>query len=277
MWRPFADLHTHTLYSHGRGSVRDNVFMAQKRGLRLVGISDHGPGMLFGLGVNRAGTLLHIKDLTRQLAPEFSGIRILAGVEANVISTDGRLDVPKKILRQLDYVMAGLHLQIWPASLADGRKLVLDNLVGARLSQRLAQRARVENTKALVEAIHKNDIDVITHPGLKLSINTWELARAAAARGTALEINAGHRQVTVEFILLARRAGAKFILGSDAHRPERVGQLDYAVELARKAGLEADDILNVAEAGEWSTKENMILGPKNRDFEFPRPETFSEL
>ncbi|MCL4424815.1 MAG: PHP domain-containing protein [Firmicutes bacterium] len=264
MWQPFADLHTHTLYSHGQGTVQDNIRAAQKRGLRIIGISDHGPRMLFGLGVNRPETLLHIKEETRRLAGEFPGISILTGVEANVIGTDGRLDVPSSVLRQLDYVMAGLHLEIIPASLGDGRKIILDNALGARLSHRVARRARVENTKALVEAIHKNDIDIITHPGLQLSIDTWELARAAAVRGTALEINAGHRQMTLEFVLLAHRAGARFVLGSDAHRPDRVGRLDYAVEVARKAGLSARDIINVAEEGEWDETANKILEHKGK-------------
>ncbi|MDO4518469.1 MAG: PHP domain-containing protein, partial [Bacillota bacterium] len=46
------DLHTHTIYSHGSGSIEDNVRVAIDKGLEYVAISDHGPGHLF-YGVNR--------------------------------------------------------------------------------------------------------------------------------------------------------------------------------------------------------------------------------
>lgn len=41
------DLHTHTTYSHGKGSIEDNVREAFNQGLEFVAISDHGPGHLF--------------------------------------------------------------------------------------------------------------------------------------------------------------------------------------------------------------------------------------
>ena len=46
------DLHTHTTYSHGKGSVEDNVREAFNQGMEFIAISDHGPGHLF-YGINR--------------------------------------------------------------------------------------------------------------------------------------------------------------------------------------------------------------------------------
>ena len=48
----FFDLHTHTTYSHGKGSVENNVRAAFNKNLEYIAISDHGPGHLF-YGVNR--------------------------------------------------------------------------------------------------------------------------------------------------------------------------------------------------------------------------------
>ena len=40
------DHHTHTIYSHGKGKVIDNVREALSKGLDSIAISDHGPGHL---------------------------------------------------------------------------------------------------------------------------------------------------------------------------------------------------------------------------------------
>ena len=46
------DLHTHTIYSHGKGDIEDNWKAAKEAGLEVLGISDHGPGHIgFGLKV----------------------------------------------------------------------------------------------------------------------------------------------------------------------------------------------------------------------------------
>jgi len=42
-YRMLWDLHTHTTYSHGTGSIEDNVRAAREAGLAAIGISDHGP------------------------------------------------------------------------------------------------------------------------------------------------------------------------------------------------------------------------------------------
>ena len=37
-----ADYHTHTVYSHGKGSIEDNVKVAIEKNIEKIGISDHG-------------------------------------------------------------------------------------------------------------------------------------------------------------------------------------------------------------------------------------------
>lgn len=252
MFDVFADYHTHTRYSHGSGTVRDNVDAARRRGLSGVAITDHGPGNLPWVGIGRAERLLTLRDEVRRVEAEFGDIRVFAGVEANIISVDGRLDVPRPILKELDITLCGLHPTVIPASFSDYLHLFGLNSL-SRIFTGLAPRARLVNTKALVEAVHRYDIDIITHPGLHLSIDTAELARACAKRGTALELNASHNKLTVDFARVAAREGCRFAIDSDAHRPERVGALGPALAVAEAAGLSPEQIINVWPTGHSSS------------------------
>jgi len=48
----YGDYHTHTRYSHGKGSVKDNAQAAYEKGLKEIAITDHGFGHIF-FGVKR--------------------------------------------------------------------------------------------------------------------------------------------------------------------------------------------------------------------------------
>lgn len=246
MWRLIADYHTHTRYSHGSGTIRDNVRQAQKLGLEAIGIADHGPASWRHLGVANLEVFDRIIAETREVQREFSGIRILAGTEANIISYDGELDVPLTMQKKLDQVLAGFHLTIHPKIRGEGLRYLAHRALG-KINSEIARRARNDNTKAIVAAVYRNKIDIITHPGLKISIDTPELARACVKRGTALEINSKHGLHSLEFVRVAAREGALFAIGSDAHDPKWVGHLESGLRAARLAGLQSDQIINVRE------------------------------
>ncbi|PRX28640.1 putative hydrolase [Orenia metallireducens] len=242
----YADYHTHTVYSHGTGSIRENIEVAIKKGLKEIAISDHGPAShsIVRLGVEDSATLLEIKkevDKYNRLYPE---IKVLAAVEANVISIDGRLDVPEFILRELDKVLVGFHLFIKPASFRDGIEIILNNTIVDKLKINHNQ-IRYRNTEILINTLNNYDIDIITHPGYKVDIDTRTLAKVAVKKGVALEINSSHGYMREEYIRLALEEGAKFILGSDAHSPDKVGDVKNAMLVAQQAGLTDKDIINV--------------------------------
>ncbi len=240
--RIIADLHTHTRYSHGRGTVLDNVTVGLARGLQAVGITDHGPRSFPWVGASLRdfdAIRAEVADLDRRAV----GIRVLAGAECNIISAAGELDLPVAVRQQLDIVLAGLHPNVLPRSGRDWLALTGRNWA-ARFSPSWRRRAREANTRAAVEAVLRNDIDVFTHPGYGLEIDTAELARACAARDTAMEINARHGAITVEYCRIAAREGARFVINSDAHRPEDVGSVLRGLAVARAAGLTPEQVLN---------------------------------
>ncbi len=238
----FADFHTHTLYSHGKGTVEENLLAGRARGLEMVGITDHGPGSTPWVRAT-VGRIRQLIDEVRFYNERLEGIRALAGVESNVISLRGQIDVPSELVEELDLLLVGFHTQIVASSLADQWK-IFGRTALSRYSKALQERERVEVTKALVEIVERHPVDIVTHPGLRVSIDTAELARTCARRNTALEINAGHGFMTRAYAEVAAREGASFAIGSDAHRPGDVGRLDRAVKVALAAGLQPEQIWN---------------------------------
>lgn len=240
----FADYHTHTKYSHGKGTIQENVEEAIKKGLKEVAISDHGPSHI-GFGIKKKDLEKMRKEID-QINRSTEQIKVKLGIEANIIGLDGKIDVDKDMLKHLDIVLAGYHFGAMPENIVDGTKIHAYNLLAKYLPS-VINRSKALNTKAVIEAVYNNKIDVITHPGAKAHIDTRELAKAAAQRNTALEINSSHGHLTVEYIKVAMKEGVKFVVSSDAHKPEDVGNVKAGLDRAIAAGLQAEQILNAKE------------------------------
>lgn len=240
----FADYHTHTIYSHGKGTIRENVESAIKKGLKEIAICDHGPSHI-GFGV-KGKNFKKMRCEIDELNHEYKQIKILMGVEANIIGYDGEIDVNNEIMELIDILLVGFHFGAMPKSISDAYKMFVLNYLG-RFFPKIAEMARKMNTKAVINAINRYDIDLITHPGAKVDIDTKELAKAAAKRNTALEINSSHGFLTLEYLRIAMEENVKFLISSDAHRPEDVGNVERAVQRALKAGLKAERVINAIE------------------------------
>ena len=248
-WKYIADYHTHTCFSHGRGTVDDNVRAALARGLTTIGIADHGPANWWNVGIKRIADFERLIEEVWRARRRFPEIQILAGVEANIISYDGELDVPEAVQEQLDQVLVGFHTMIIPKSWGDGLRFIRLSLA-ARLGERRFSEAKRAHTQALIAAIQRYRIFAVTHPGLRIAIDSEALAKVCAMRQTALEINARQGLASPELIRHAAGCGVRFILSSDAHRPEEVGRLEPAEAAARAAGLTVEQIINVRELPE---------------------------
>ncbi|WP_459195447.1 PHP domain-containing protein [Wukongibacter baidiensis] len=241
----FADYHTHTIYSgDAKGTIEENVEAAKKKGLREIAITDHGPKHI-GYGVKKKNIKKMRKEIDElnRINPD---IEVKFGLEANIIGTDGKIDVDEEIKKELDILLAGFHFGSIPDKLIEGTKVQIYNVLSPLLPS-IERKSRVINTKSVVEALSKYDIDILTHPGAKASIDTKEVARAAVKNDTALEINSSHGHLTVEYIKVAMKEGAKFVINSDAHRPEDIGNVEKGINRALQAGLNVDSIINTEE------------------------------
>lgn len=240
--RVYADYHTHTTFSDGRGRLEDNVSAATNIHLEEIGIADHGPRNI-GTGVQGEGTYRQIKEEVERLSVTFPQIKVKVGAEADITGVDGSIDISQEIIDELDFLIIGLHPFVMPTGI-NSAVFLMENLL-APLSRSLAAKALNDNTKALIEAMKRHSPDIISHPNLKMRVDIDEIAQACAKYNAAYEINVGHHFQTVEEIRQAATWGPQFVISSDAHYPDTIGQLDVGLALAEAAGLTAEQIINV--------------------------------
>lgn len=242
-----GDYHTHTIYSHGKGTIRENIEAAIKNGLEEVAICDHGPGhKLYGV---KKEELFEMRKEIDELNKEYQDIKILLGVEANIMDYNGNIDVDQDILKIIDILLLGFHYGIVPR---DGRSMY--NLYVLNSISKILPFSREKiielNTNAIIKAVEKYPIDIITHPGSKAKLDIEKVALIAHKNNTALEINSSHSQLSVENIKEALKTDVEFIINSDAHHPSRVGDFTEGIERALKANVPISRIRNAKEKTE---------------------------
>jgi putative hydrolase len=177
------------------------------------------------------------------LSGRYPDVKVLVGAEAAVTGRDGRLELPRHIIDQLDLLIAGLHPYYLPDSVGDALKFTLPNLL-VRLNRRLWAKMLNTNTKALVGAVYRYPVNFTSHPGLMMPVDLDELARACAARETCLEVNTGHNYNKEEIVHAAARWGARLVVNSDAHFPTSVGNLDEGAALLERLNFPAEMVIN---------------------------------
>jgi len=219
-----ADMHTHTVSSgHGYSTINELVAEAARKGLEALAITDHGPAIPGGPHVYHFGAMRFIPE-------SILGVRVLRGIEANILDTAGTLDLPEPYLRKLDFVMAGLH---------EGCGFTGED--------------RIRNTEAVISAMENPLVNAISHPGNPLfPLDYRAVVDAAVRTGTALEMNntsfsISRKGSTPNCELLAgliARLGAPLVIGSDAHIAQMVGEFFDAVAVIEAAGVTAEQVIN---------------------------------
>jgi len=221
-----AELHTHTTASDGRWTIRELAAAAADRGFHTLAVTDHSKSQVQANGLDAARLEAHIAAV-RAVADEMAGaIRVLAGSEVDILS-DGKLDYPNSLLKELDIVVASPH-----AALTQDRAI---------------------STKRLLKAIANPYVTILGHPTGRivnrragLPIDVPEIVKAVADRGIAVEINANHRRLDLKdtHARAALEAGCKLAINTDAHGPADLDELRYGVLTARRAGATKADVVN---------------------------------
>ena len=231
-----ADYHTHTKYSHGKGTIEENVLEAISKGIKTIGISDHGyKHLTYGIKLN---DIYKMREEIDKLNDKYSNIKVLLGMECNILDNRGNIDINDKIIENCDYIMAGYHFASTPTSL----KSMLNHCNNYMIKN---DKSKDYNTESIINAMKNNNIFIITHPGDKGDVYIEEIAKVAKDTDTRLEINSSHGFLNSSQLVKIKDIGNKFIIGSDAHIPQNVGNFDLAMKIIKEARLDTSLIENI--------------------------------
>lgn len=233
----YGDYHTHTVFSHGKGTVEENVRAAIAKGLKAIAITDHGIcGYPDNLNPADFDKFIAEVERVRKLYPQ---IKVLAGVETNLLGEDGEADLPAEFEKRLDVILCGFHFARVPRSFGEFLGFWVPNMMPFK-----HRRKRVaKNTDAYIRALERYRIGVIAHPMRSCCVDLKVLGEAAAAKNVYIELNGKSMCMSVKDICTLAETGCKFICSSDAHSPDRVGDFSAADKLAQ-AGFGKDLIVN---------------------------------
>ena len=237
-----SDYHTHTVYSHGKGQIIDNATVAKQKGLLEIGISDHGfSHPAFGL----TGRKIPKMKAECQKATEQTGVKILLGIESNIIGTDGTVDLKPNRYDDFDIFLAGIHKFVL-YKFGTIFSLFIPNFLTDTFKVKSVSKSLIkENTKTFINVIKNNPVDVITHLNFCCFADAVEVAKAAADYGTFIELNAKKTHLSDEEINKMLDTGVQFILNSDAHTPDRVGEISLVERLLERVNIPEDRIVNI--------------------------------
>lgn len=226
-----GDYHTHTPYSHGKNTVLENTKAAKKLDLKEIAITDHGFNhLLFGLKRK------NLPDLRAEIeeAKKLTGLNVLMGMESNIISIDGRTDMKETDLQYFDIYLFGLHEVLKYASFSDMYNLMFKNYIAYKMGKKPPQKIIDLTTKAYINIIKNNPVDILTHINYKCVCDLKEVAKCCGDYGTYIEINTKKRHISSDELEMMAQTGVKFLINSDAHSADRVGDLKIAEEVIPK-------------------------------------------
>jgi len=219
-----VDTHTHTISSgHAYSTVQEMAKEASNNGIKMFAVTDHGPAML------GAPQLYHFANL-KVIPKELYGVRIIRGVEANIIDYSGKLDMPDEYLARLEFVIASLHdVCITPATVE-------------------------QHTNALINALKNPYVDVVAHPGNPaFQVDIQKVVEAAKENGKLIEINNASFRVRKgcekncrEFAYRCKENGVRVVCGSDAHISFDVGVFEKVCKILEDVDMPEELVLNTS-------------------------------
>ncbi len=220
-----GDGHVHSKYSDGTASLEEILMKAEKMGLSWVAVCDHSQGLKVAGGVP-IEELFKKKKQIEELNKRSPRVKLIFGAEVDILS-DGTLDYPDEVLKEIDLVIAAIHTGF--------------------------QQDEKQITHRIVSALKHPLVHALSHPTGRVigerepyAVNLQEVFEVASRYGKALEINAYYKRLDLNDIntRAAKERGIPLLIGTDAHFIDQMEYLHLGVSVARRAWCEKKDILN---------------------------------
>jgi putative hydrolase len=218
-----TDTHTHTIVSgHAYSTLLENCAAARAAGIKLMAVTDHAPSM------PGAPYYWYFNNL-RVLPSVLEGVGVLRGAEANILDTQGGIDLFPETTELLDVVIGSLHEPVF------------------------SPKSEAEHTQALIGAIESGQINILGHlgnPNFPFDID--HVVKAAAKHKVMIEINnssfvhsrAGSDVRCAQIAESARDYGAYLTFGSDAHFCSYIGRFDACIEVIQRVNFPMDRLVS---------------------------------
>ena len=239
-----GDYHTHTIFSrnhHGKSTIEENVKIAVQKGLKEIGITEHGFNHIF-YGVKRKNIKIMRAEIER--LQKIYPIKIYLGIEANLISSEGDIDLTEEEQSWFDYVVMGYHTFGKPKTLTEYFKFFRKN-AKAWKKQKYTEEVIEANTVAYIKALRKNRINIISHLGSKMKVDVLRVAEECKKHGTFVELNARRLMFSAEEARQMVDIGTNFILDSDAHRCVNVGECNKGMNFVLMNNIPESLVVNL--------------------------------
>jgi DNA polymerase (family 10) len=227
-----GDLHVHTNYSDGKGTIESMAEAAIELGYEYLVFCDHSQSLRVANGLSPE-RLEQKLAAVREADEKYGEIKLFCGSEVDILK-DGTLDYEDDLLATLDFVVASVH-----TSFGMGEKAMTDRMV---------------------RAIDHPYVRTIGHPTGRIlnrrepyEVDVSRLIREAAATNTALELNAyvDRLDLSVPFVREAVDAGVRITVDTDAHDERALSYMKYGISQARRAWVERGSVINCLPLGEF--------------------------
>jgi len=220
-----GDLHVHSRWSDGSHDFEELADAAKKRGYEYIAITDHSQGLGIARGLT-SERLMEQKKEIHAINKRLKAFQLLAGIEVD-IKSDGQMDIPDDVLKEMDIVVASIHS-------------------GFRQN-------REKITMRLVAAMKNPYVSVIAHPTGRLigerdpyDVDMKEVLNVAHETGTALEINSYPLRLDLNdtYTRMAKEMNVSIVINTDTHVIDQFDYMSYGVSIARRGWLEKKDVWN---------------------------------
>ena len=218
-------LHVHSTWSDGTASIQDMAEKARRLGYKWMGLSDHSKAASYAHGLDDGRLKKQMKEVAA-LNATWKDFRILHGMEVDILP-DGTLDLSDELSAKLDFVIGSIHSRF--------------------------DMTETEMTERVCKVMASPHFDVLGHPTGRLllrregfKIDLEKVIQAAKKEGKVVELNANPHRLDLDdaHARRAKELGVKMSIDPDAHSVSGLEDVEFGLRTARRAGLQAGDVLN---------------------------------